>query len=142
MKFRVGDKAYKIKGYEFPCTIISVFRTTTGNVRVVAEMDNYGLLHIFNEEQLELRNKHQKRKINVIELLNFEGPVLIAHRAEDNFIITDEWKNIVGFFSKEEMNAFISGEISVKDNSGRIWIYPNESIEAKPNPIDLNNFIQ
>ena len=52
-KFKVGDKAYKPKGYKFPCTIVSVFQTVGGNVRVVAEMDDYGLLHIFNEEQLD-----------------------------------------------------------------------------------------
>jgi hypothetical protein len=55
-KFKVGDKAFKPKGYAFPCTIISVFKTTKGDIRVVAEMDNYGLLHIFNESQLELIN--------------------------------------------------------------------------------------
>jgi len=55
-KFKVGDKAFKPKGYAFPCTIISVFETTKGDIRVVAEMDNYGLLHIFNESQLELIN--------------------------------------------------------------------------------------
>ena len=53
MKFKVGDKAYKPKGYRFPCTIVSVFETVGGNVRVVAEMDDYGLLHIFNEDQLD-----------------------------------------------------------------------------------------
>lgn len=52
-KFKIGDKAIKPKGYKFPCTIVSVFTTTKGNVRVVAEMDEYGLLHIFNEDQLE-----------------------------------------------------------------------------------------
>jgi hypothetical protein len=52
-KFKVGDKAFKPKGYQFPCTIVSVFQTVEGKVRVVAEMDNYGLLHIFNEDQLD-----------------------------------------------------------------------------------------
>ena len=52
-KFQVGDKAIKVKGYKFPCTIVSVFETVDGNVRVVGEMDEYGLLHIFNEDQLE-----------------------------------------------------------------------------------------
>lgn len=52
-KFQVGDKAVKLKGYKFPCTIVSVFQTVEGNVRVVGEMDEYGLLHIFNEDQLE-----------------------------------------------------------------------------------------
>jgi hypothetical protein len=52
-KFKVGDKAYKVKGYKFPCTIVSVFKTVAGNIRVVGEMDEYGLLHIFNVDQLE-----------------------------------------------------------------------------------------
>jgi hypothetical protein len=52
-KFKVGDKAVKLKGYKFPCTIVSVFQTVEGNTRVVGEMDEYGLLHIFNEDQLE-----------------------------------------------------------------------------------------
>jgi hypothetical protein len=53
MKFEVGDKAYKPKGYKFPCTIVGVFTTTKGERRVVGEMDEFGLLHIFNEGQLE-----------------------------------------------------------------------------------------
>jgi len=57
-KFKVGDMARKPKGYEFPCTIVSVFETKNGNVRVVGEMDNYGLLHIFNEDQLVKVNNH------------------------------------------------------------------------------------
>ena len=52
-KFNIGDKAWKPKGYKFPCTIVSVFETIGGNVRIVAEMDEFGLLHIFNENQLE-----------------------------------------------------------------------------------------
>ena len=57
-KFKVGDMARKPKGYEFPCTIVSVFKTKKGNIRVVGEMDNYGLLHIFNEDQLVKVNNH------------------------------------------------------------------------------------
>ena len=52
-KFKVGDKAWKPKGYKFPCTIVSVFTTIKGEIRLVAEMDEYGLLHIFKEQQLE-----------------------------------------------------------------------------------------
>jgi hypothetical protein len=59
-KFKVGDKAYKTKGYQFPCTIVSVFETVAGSVRVVGEMDGYGLLHIFNEDQLELASELNK----------------------------------------------------------------------------------
>ena len=52
-KFKVGDKAWKPKGYKFPCTIVSVFETTSGDVRIVGELDDYKMLHIFNEKQLE-----------------------------------------------------------------------------------------
>ena len=52
-KFKVVDKAHKPKGYKFPCTIVGVFETIGGEIRVIGEMDEYGLLHIFNENQLE-----------------------------------------------------------------------------------------
>ena len=58
-KFKVGDKAHKPKGYKFPCTIVGVFETIAGEVRVIGEMDEYGLLHIFNEDQLEHYNEEQ-----------------------------------------------------------------------------------
>lgn len=62
-KFKVGDKAIKTKGYSFPCTIVSVFKTKKGDIRIVGEMDNYGLLHIFNEDQLE---KVDENSLNVV----------------------------------------------------------------------------
>ena len=65
-KFKVGDKAIKVKGYAFPCTIVSVFETKAGNIRVVGEMDNYGLLHIFNEGQLEHPEKESGAEITPI----------------------------------------------------------------------------
>jgi len=63
-KFKVGDKAHKPKGYKFPCTIVGVFETIAGEVRVIGEMDEYGLLHIFNENQLEHYNEEQPDLLN------------------------------------------------------------------------------
>jgi hypothetical protein len=54
-KFKVGDKVYKPKGYKFPGIVVSVFETTTREVRVVVELEDNGMLHIFSESQLELR---------------------------------------------------------------------------------------
>lgn len=51
---KVGDRVNKSKGYKFPGTVVAVFFTTTGELRLVVEMDTFGLLHIFNENQLEL----------------------------------------------------------------------------------------
>ena len=56
-KFKVCDRAIKPMGYEFPCTIVSVLKTTSGDIRVVGEMDHYKMLHIFNENQLEKENE-------------------------------------------------------------------------------------
>jgi hypothetical protein len=55
-KFAVGDEVWKPKGYKFDSTIVAVFKTTKGQKRVVAENAD-GLLHIFNEDNLELRNR-------------------------------------------------------------------------------------
>ena len=52
-KFKVGDKVHKPKGYSFVGTVVSVFMTTSGETRIVAEMRNNGMLHVFNENQLE-----------------------------------------------------------------------------------------
>lgn len=53
LKFKIGDKIYKPKGYKFPGTVVSIFKTTGGDIRIVAEMAENGMLHIFNENQLE-----------------------------------------------------------------------------------------
>ena len=54
-KFEIGDKVYKPKGYKFPGIVVSCFTTTNGDIRVVAELEDNGMLHIFSESQLELR---------------------------------------------------------------------------------------
>lgn len=68
-KFKVGDKAFKPKGYAFPCTIVGVFETLKGEIRVVGEMDEYGLLHIFNEGQLEHVNPENMGKEQNVRIL-------------------------------------------------------------------------
>jgi hypothetical protein len=33
MKFKVGDKVYKPKGYKFPGIVVAVFQTTSGDFK-------------------------------------------------------------------------------------------------------------
>jgi hypothetical protein len=54
-KFKVGDKVRKPEGYSFDGIIVAIFENTKGQTRVVAELENNGMLHIFTEKQLELR---------------------------------------------------------------------------------------
>lgn len=56
VKFKVGDRVFKPKGYAYEGTIVSVFCNLAGETRIVAELttaNGKGMLHIFNEEQLE-----------------------------------------------------------------------------------------
>jgi hypothetical protein len=53
-KFKIGDQVHKPSGYKFDGTVVSVFKTTSSLTRIVAEMKDNGMLHIFNENQLEL----------------------------------------------------------------------------------------
>lgn len=59
-RFKVGDRVHKPKGYRFNGTVVSVFTNTSGEVRVVAEMQDNGMLHIFNEHQLEPKSEDSR----------------------------------------------------------------------------------
>lgn len=59
MNFKVGDKVEKVSGYKWPGVVVSVFDTLAGDRRVVVECtveEIKGALHIYNEQQLTLRN--------------------------------------------------------------------------------------
>lgn len=59
MKFKKGDLVVKTKGYKFSGIVQSVFKNSVGDIRLVVEhLDSQtentgGMLHIFNENQLE-----------------------------------------------------------------------------------------
>jgi hypothetical protein len=57
-KFREGDLVKKIGGtYQADGIIVGIAVTTKGDVRYVFEFEQFpGMLHIFNEGQLEHRN--------------------------------------------------------------------------------------
>lgn len=83
-----------------------------------------------------------KKKLPKIELLNFEGPVLVAHKSKNIFVITDEWKEVIDIlYGVEEMQDFINGEFSVTDTKGRTWMYTKEHSDAKPSTEKLEKFI-
>ena len=61
LKFREGDYVRKTGGtYEADGIIVGIAVTTRGDVRYVFEFEQFpGMLHIFNEAQLESRNGHE-----------------------------------------------------------------------------------
>jgi hypothetical protein len=54
-KFKEGDRVCKVGGtYQAEGIIVGIAITTTGDVRYVFEFEQFpGMLHIFNEGQLE-----------------------------------------------------------------------------------------
>jgi hypothetical protein len=67
-KFKEGDKVCKPKGYAFDGIVVAVFKNTSGEIRIVAELENNGMLHIFTEGQLE----HLTTSPNQIEVTDKE----------------------------------------------------------------------
>ncbi len=58
MEYQQGDKVKKVKGYAYPGVVVSAFTNLNGDSRYVVECtapDCKGMLHIFNGEQLEMR---------------------------------------------------------------------------------------
>ena len=57
---KLGDKVRKIKGYGFEGEIVAMFTNSQEQIRVVAEhfdsrtTTSSGILHIYNEAQLEV----------------------------------------------------------------------------------------
>ena len=80
-------------------------------------------------------------KLPKIELLNYEGPVLTAHKSKNVFVITDEKKEIIDILYGDEMQDFINGEFSVTDSKGRTWLYTKEHENAKPTKEKIDQFL-
>jgi hypothetical protein len=85
---------------------------------------------------------NKARKFKTLDLLNFEGPVLKAHRVKNIFVITDQWKAVVDVLIGDEMEDFINGDFSIVDSKGKSWLYTNESADAKSNDTDVSEFIK
>lgn len=85
----------------------------------------------------------------ILELLNYEGPVLTCEHCknddvvDDNtyYIIKDQFSNILNVISYEQLISFFEGEYTIVDSAGVPWNYLNESIDAKPSIDDINLFL-
>ncbi len=86
-------------------------------------------------------SKSTRMKLPKIELLNYEGPVLVAHKSKNVFVITDEKKEIVDILYGEDMQDFLNGEFSVTDSKGKNWLYTKEHSNAKPTKEKIDQFL-
>ena len=77
-----------------------------------------------------------------LELLNYEGPVLLAELTEFNTVlIFDQWKNPVAELTKQELIDFFDGELDIMDSEGNEWNFENASEDARPLEIDMIHFL-
>ena len=62
--FAVGDSVTKPRGYPFPGVVVAAFKTIQGERRYCVECTAkavFGMIHIFNEEQLQLKSATNTR---------------------------------------------------------------------------------
>lgn len=104
-KFQIGDRVYKPEGYKFNGTVVSVFKTTKDATRLVVEMEGNGMLHIFNEKQLE--KAVQK---SVEEKLTEYGWTWQGHTY-------DNYETVIIIFSRPTQTKTAILEYHRKDNS-------------------------
>lgn len=67
---KTGDLVSKKSGYKYTGYIVADFTKTTGERRFVVECINTGMLHVFNESNLEPAKKHDDEEFFCVE---FEG---------------------------------------------------------------------
>ncbi len=108
-----------------------------GKVRVI--MDNW----MNKNKDIDKVSNNFKKKSSYpkIELLNSEGPILILKRTPNAFLIYDEWKILVGKFSVESLDKFLTGKSTITDSNNRVWNYKEQSEGMKQFPEKLEEFI-
>ena len=81
-------------------------------------------------------------KLNEMELLNSEGPILKLVKIDANeFVIYDRDDSIVEVLDKSEIIEFIYGTKKLQDSSGKCWVYNEQTNDMKPNQNIIEEFI-
>lgn len=85
-------------------------------------------------------NKELK-KLPKLVLLNSEGDILTAYKAEDKFYIIDEYKKIIGELTNEDFSLFINGLTMLITSKGEMIFYNSFVSSMKPKENVLKKFI-
>ena len=65
---KIGDLVSKKSGYKYTGYIVADFTKTTGERRLVVECKNTGMLHVFNESNLEPAKKQGDEEFFCVEI--------------------------------------------------------------------------
>ena len=75
-------------------------------------------------------------------LLNSEGPILTALRAEANeYVVYDTDDSIVAVLTLDEIQEFVHGTMILVDSFGKEWRYAEQPGSMKPDLRELDMFI-
>jgi hypothetical protein len=84
----------------------------------------------------------KERKENSIELLNSEGPILVAKKKNNLFHIIDEHKNTIAILYEREIQSFVHGDMMIhKNEEKKYWKYSEYPGDMKPDLKKLDEFI-
>jgi hypothetical protein len=76
--------------------------------------------------------KRNGQKEKLVGLLNFEGDVLKAKKAgNDEYVIYDQWDDIVDIVTEKTLFEWLDGEIEFVDSAGKSWNFKKEHFEAR-----------
>jgi hypothetical protein len=88
-----------------------------------------------------MRKNRKNLKLEFIELVNSEGPILLAYKKDGRFIIVDEDQENIEILSEENMFDWMEGKFPIKDTRERLWTYPSISEGMKVERDELIDFI-
>lgn len=80
------------------------------------------------------------KKKERMELLNSEGPILVAEK-KNSYVIKDQFGSTIALFDEKEMQDFIHGELRLIDSEGRDFKYSEYPGSMKPDLKQLDEFI-
>lgn len=81
------------------------------------------------------------KKLPKLELLNSEGPILVAYKEHnDLYYIFDTKKILVAIFNFDSIMDFLHGKLTILDSSGKSWDYVMESSGMKRSNVEIQQF--
>jgi hypothetical protein len=81
------------------------------------------------------------KKINSIELLNSEGPILVAKKEESNYVIYDTSGEDIAILAEKDMQDFVHGDMVLVDTKNNRYRYSEFPGSMKPDLKKLDEFI-
>ena len=77
-----------------------------------------------------------------IELLNSEGPILVAKRKFGSYLIYDRHHHNIGIRTHQQFKDFLSGKDTLFDSDGKEWNFPLQPEGIRASQTEINLFLQ